>query len=51
MVKAVDGISFTLNPGEVMGLVGNPAPAKASPVSRCWGWWMRRGASSRVPSS
>lgn len=28
-IKAVDGVSFTLQRGETLGLVGNPAVAKA----------------------
>ena len=36
LVKSVDGLSFALDRGRTLGIVGNPGPARASPAWRSW---------------
>ena len=37
VVKAVDGVSFEVGRGRILGLSVNPARGKASPGIRSWG--------------
>ena len=40
-VNAVNGVSFALNRGDTLGIVGDPGRAKASWPLRSWGFWPR----------
>lgn len=51
IAKAVDGVSFAIAPGEVLGLVEDRVRGKASPAFRSWGLSIRRGVSFREPSA
>lgn len=37
-VEVLHGVSLSVAPGETLGLVGNPDPARPPSVARCWGW-------------
>ncbi len=51
VVKAVNGISLTINKGEVIGIVGESGSGKSVTGFPSWDWSILRARSRAVPSS